>query len=45
MRPARGLSIYFPAAPDPSLRYRALDFAARMGCGELLEGARGRGGH
>jgi cysteine peptidase C11 family protein len=36
MTPARGLSIYFPAYRDPSIHYRELDFARRIGWGEFL---------
>lgn len=38
MKPARELSIYFPAALDLPFGHRELDFAARMGWGELSEG-------
>ena len=34
---ARGLSIYFPGAADPSVRYRQLDFAQRTAWAEFLD--------
>jgi hypothetical protein len=37
MRPARGLSIYFPPFRDPSVFYRELDFANRTRWAEFLE--------
>ncbi len=37
MRPARGLSIYFPPFRDPSIFYRELDFARRTRWAEFLE--------
>jgi len=37
MTRARGLSIYFPAYRDPSIRYRELDLAKRTAWGAFLE--------
>jgi hypothetical protein len=37
MRPARGLSVYFPPFRDPSAFYRELDFAQRTRWAEFLE--------
>jgi len=37
MKPARGLSIYFPPFRDPSAFYRELDFARRTRWAEFLE--------
>jgi hypothetical protein len=37
MRPARGLSIYFPPFRDPSVFYRELDFAQRTRWADFLD--------
>ena len=43
MAPARGLSISFPPFRDPSVHYRALDFARRTRWADFLDAFLGAG--